>query len=703
MSNTIEDTIADLARLRRIELSPGWAQPLAGMSDESPAALASAAELLGWTSYIKRLNYPKANQFPLIVYRPEHGWGVAELAQDERRLSVVTLGVRETWPSDEVTIYYDVALPETPAGRHFENATAVFIAAIAKRKHSLVLAVVATVVINLIALGTSIYSMQVYDRVIPRGSFSTLWVLTGALIVALLFDFLLRVIRARLLEREAMKIDSEVSEYFFSRANEVRLDARPPSVGTMAAQLRGLDQIRSTMSSAVVFAVADLPFALFFIYIVWLLGGVIASVMLISFPLSVAIALLLGRLIRSNTEKSQISSNRKNGLLVEAIDAAETIKSNRGQWYFLSRWNTLVEEVHESDLPVKNTQSVAGSVFGSIQQFAYVAVIAWGALEVYEHRMTQGALIACSILAGRINGPLIGQLPGMIVGWTYTKISLGMLDGIMRLPTSKPHGGELLRPSRLRGEVELADVKFAYQASRMEVSAPKLKITRGERVGVIGPIGSGKSTLLKLMGGLFAPAEGRVLIDGLDIGSVSDDIVRQHVGYLAQDFRLVNGSLRDNLLMGLHDPGDDAIMAAANLTGLASLIAGHPQGIDLQISEGGRGLSGGQRVLVGLTRLFLAKPGLWLLDEPTSNLDGDTEMRIFKAMQDTVDKDETVVIVTHKPQLLKFVDRLLVMANGQIMMDGPVNEILAKLQPTPVKAPQKPAPNVQTVAVGGVA
>lgn len=714
MSGNVKLCVAELAKLRRTELRPGWADAAGDFSETGADALNTFAESIGWSQPVA-YDDPKAHEFPLLFFHPQQGWAVAERLEGENRVAVLSNGRLEHWFFDEGAVLFDLHLPEPPSEQRFDRAIDVFKTAILKRKRVLILAIFATFIVNFIALGTSIYSMQVYDRVIPRGNFSTLWALSIGLVVAVLFDFALRVIRARLLEDEAVSIDSEVSEYFFARANDVRLDARPPSVGTMAAQLKGLEQIRATMSSAVLFAVADLPFALLFIVVVWMLGGPIAIVTLISFPLSVAIALVIGRMIKADTEKAQVSSNKKSGLLVEAIDASETMKATRGQWYFLSKWNGLVEQLHEAELPVKNIQSVAGSIFGTIQQFAYTGIIAWGAYEVYERNMTQGALIACSILAGRINGPLIGQLPGMIVGWTYTKISLGMLDSILKLPTDKAVGSELLRPNRMRGDVSLRDVTFVHPGARVGLTIPHLDIKAGERVGVIGAIGSGKSTMLRLMSGLYAPVEGRVLVDGLDAATVADDVLRRHVGYLPQDYRLVNGTLRDNLLLGLSDPGDDAIMEAANMTGLAQLIADHPLGVDLPISEGGRGLSGGQRVLAGLTRMFLANPGLWLLDEPTSNLDAETEMRVLGALRARIQQGATVVIVTHKPQLLNLTERLLVVAGGQVVMDGPTREVVAQLnasaQPKPAAPAAAPATTqaapavtvVKTVPVGGVA
>lgn len=693
MSSQILRSIADLAQLRRIQLRPGWADPVASGEEAGEDALGTVAETLGWPAPTALTENPKAHEYPLLAFNPGLGWGVAERFEDQHRAVVLQNGDRSRWPIDGETRFYDLALPEAPGIKPYTRAIDVFIDGIRRRKKSLVLAILATITINLIALGTSIFSMQVYDRVIPRGSFSTLWALGTGVAVALLFDFILRVVRARLLEEEAAEIDSEVSEFFFARANDVRLDARPPSIGTMAAQLRGMEQIRSTMSSATIFALADLPFALFFIFVVFQLGGIIALVMVVSFPLSLALAILLGRLIREDTKKVQISGNRKNGMLVEALDAAETIKANRGGWLLLARWNALIEDLHKHELPVKDLQSISGSVFGTIQQFAYVGMIAWGAVEIYNHNMTMGALIACSILAGRINGPLIGQLPGMVINWAYTRISLEMLDAILKLPIDRSLGQDVLRPGTLRGAITLRGVTFTHPGARVGVEIPQLDIRSGERVGVIGGIGSGKSTLLRLMSGLYAPAEGRVLIDGLDAGTIAEDILRRHVGYLPQDFRLINGTLRDNLLLGIDDPGDEKLVEAATITGLDAFVAAHPMGIDLPISEGGRGLSGGQRTIAGLTRLLLQEPGLLLLDEPTANLDVQSEARVLKALQDKLRSQDTLVLVTHKLQLLNMVQRVILVANGRIVLDGPTNEVIARLTQQAAPAPQPvPAP-----------
>lgn len=691
--------IAKLARLRGLDLPPGWDAQGPALNLEGEESLSAFCEATGWAPPRAMEDHVRAHGFPLLAYSEEHGWAVARKFEPGGYVAVQQGNDNEVWQSDETRLY-EVLIPTPPNQQVFQKSIDVFLAAILKRKHALVVAGVATVVINLIALATSLYSMQVYDRVVPLGAFSTLFVLSLGTAVAIGFDFLLRVVRTNMLEEESIHIDTEVSEFFFARATDVRLDARPPSIGTMAAQLKGLEQVRSMMSSSTLFLLADLPFALFFIYIVAKLGGIIAVVMLISFPISMALAFMFARMIRDDTARAQVSGNKKNGLLVEALDAAETVKSNRGHWFMMSRWSALLDEVHDSELPVKRLQSYAGNIFGTIQQLAYIALIAWGAVEVYGHNMTMGALIACSILAGRINGPLIGQLPNLLVQWSYSRSSLDMLDGILKLPTDREPDQELLRPVKLAPHIIVKDVMFQYAGAKAGIAVPNLQIQPGERIGIIGGIGSGKSTLLRLLAGLYAPQQGSVLMDKLDMRQIADDVLRQAIGYLPQDYRLINGSLRDNLLLGLPDPGDSALIAAAEETGLSNLIASHPRGIELPISEGGRGLSGGQRVLTGLTRLMIAQPSLWLLDEPTSNLDVETEARVLNALQQKVRPDATMVFVTHKLQLLGLVQRVILVANGQIVLDGPTAEVMKRLQPQQPQQQQQTAPvTTQTVGV----
>jgi ATP-binding cassette, subfamily C, bacterial LapB len=702
VANSILSAIADLARLRRIELRPDWSDSAQELDREEEGALDTYCEAIGWAPSSAYADNPRAHEFPLLIWHPKHGWAVAERLESENRVRIHRNGQSTVWTESDSARLYDLVIP-LPAGKQqFKNAFDVFKTAILRRKQSIYLAVVATLVVNAVAMVTGLYSMQVYDRVVPRGAFSTLWVLSVGAMVALLFDYALRVIRSNMLEDEAVHIDKEVSEYFFSRTSEIRLDARPPSIGTTAAQLRGLEQVRSMMSSSALFGLADLPFALVFIVVIALLGGEIALVLAVAFPIALITAFIFAKMIRNDAMNSQISANRKNGLLVESLDAAETVKANRGQWYMLSRWSALLDELHDAELPLKRLQAKAGTIFGTMQQVSYILMIAWGAISVYENKISMGALIACSILAGRVNGPLVGQLPNLLVQWSYSKSSLSMLDSIMNLPTDRPPDVEVLRPNRLAAGLALRDVIFVYPTAKTGISVPKLDIAAGERIAVVGGVGSGKSTLLKLLAGLYQPNGGQILIDKLDMNQVADDVLRNAIGYLPQDYRLVNASLRENLLLGIPDPGDDAIMEMAQRTGLSGLISSHPRGLDLQISEGGRGLSGGQRVLTGLTRLLLAEPKLMLLDEPTANLDVDTEQRVLRTLAERLAPDTTLILVTHKLQLVNLVQRVMVVANGTIAIDGPAAEVLQRLRTPPPQGQPQPQAQGQPPAAGTI-
>lgn len=691
MSASLYELIPLLARAKRVELPPDWAgTPIDAALLQMPEGLAAVAAEAGWPAPRLVRRRPRAHDFPLLAWDATQGWAIAEQWESHDRLRVRTPEgpmLREHGRDIE---FYDLALPEGMARKAPPRALQVFWDAILARKDVLAAATIATVVANVITLATSLYSMQIYDRVIPTAGYSTLWVLTIGVLVALLLDFALRTTRALMIERESARIDEEVSEFFFARSQAVRLDARPPGVGTMAAQLRGLEQIRALMSSGSLFLLADLPFALFFVVVIFAIGGVLALVPLISLPIALGVAWALARAIRQDTDRAQISGNRKNGLLVESIDAAETVKANRGGWHLLARWNKLVEEVHAAEDPVKRWTSTAGSVFSTLQQITYVALIAVGAIEVAQGRMTTGALIACAIIAGRVNGPLVTQLPNFIVQWGYARASLRMLDSILSLPADEGPEAASLRPSTLAGALRMEGVRFAYPGARTGIQIPQLEIGPGERVAIVGGIGSGKTTLLRLMAGLYAPQAGRVMIGGLDAGQIAPEVLRRHLGYLAQDYRLVNGTLRDNLLLGLSDPGDDALMEAAGRTGLVQLINGHPRGLDLPIAEGGRGLSGGQRTLTGLTRLLLAKPDFLLLDEPTANLDDAIESAALSAIASRLGAQSTLVVVTHKMRLLSLVNRVIVMLDGQIVLDGPTGEVLQRLQQGPRRAEAVP-------------
>jgi len=668
------------ARVTSTPLSPNWKDELAGTElAEGVDALAGMVAVLGWSPPRRVAGPPRADQFPLIVYDCEAGWAVVRQWESDGIMALAR--DRATLPYAEEQRFFVLDLPD-PLAQDGGKAISVFWRAIKRRKQPLVIAGLATVSANILTLATSLYSMQIYDRVIPLASFDTLIVLTVGVLFALLLDLSLRSLRALLIEREAQEIDAEVSEFFFARAQAVRLDSRPPGIGTMAAQLRGQEQVRQVLSSSSLFMLADLPFALFFIAVIAAIGGAVAIVPMVSLPIAVGMALLLTRIIRSGADRAQVSGNRKNGMLVESLDAAETVKAQRGGWLMIGRWNRLIREIHQYEDPVKRAMAVSGSMFSSLQQLSYVAIMGMGAYLAATGQITTGALLACSIIAGRINGPLVAQLPSLIVQWGYARSSLKALDGILKLPLDPSASAGALRPDKLDGELKIMDAMFAYLGSeRPALEIERLSISPGEKVAIIGGIGSGKSTLLKLLSGLYAPRQGMILLGGLDLPQVAEDIARRHIGYLPQDARLVNGTLRDNITMGLGEISDETIMEVARATKLDAMIAAQPAGLALQIQEGGIGLSGGQRSMVGINRLLHARPKIWLLDEPTAALDQNTEAAALAAVEQSLGDESIFVMVTHKAQLLSRFTRIVVMAGGKVVRDGSAKEVLAEVIP----------------------
>jgi ATP-binding cassette subfamily C protein LapB len=704
---TVLALLEAVARRQHVELSPGWQSPVQSVmaesgdvDDQNPDALARVCSLLGWPKPYELARAPRPEQFPLVAYRASTGWALAEQWLHDDLVRVITpVGVENWQVGEEATRFFNVSPPGIRGKKLPSKALPIFVKAVLGRRRMIIEGAVSTAVLSLIGLASSLFSMQVYDRVIPQGGLSTLWVLLMGVLIAVGIDFVLRLIRAMSLENEAAIIDAEISSLFFARMQAVRLDARPPSIGSLAAQMRGLEQVRAIMSSASLLVLADLPFAFFLIWVVWQLGGVVGVVPLVAFPLSVLMAFLVSGRIRENTKLVQIGANRKNGQLVEALDAAETIKATRGHWELLARWNQLTADVHVQDHRVRRWSAVSNSAVGAVSQLTYIAMITVGSLEVIQGHMTMGALIACSIISGRITGPLIATLPSLIVQWNFARAALDGLDQILNMPVDREPDGEFLRPDSLKGVLKVDGVRFGYPAARTGLEVPALQIGPGERVAIIGPVGSGKSTLLKILAGLYRPQAGTVLLAGLDIHQIADDVLRREVGYLPQDYRLINGTLRDNLLLGRSDPGDEALMAAAAAVGLDQMIAAHPKGLQLAIAEGGTGLSGGQRQLAGLTRLLLGNPRLLLLDEPTAALDQDSENRVMAALDRAAGTEGTVVMVTHKLSLLTHVQRVILVIGGRVVLDGPTRAVLERLQaPAPAAAP----PAV-TATAGGAA
>jgi ATP-binding cassette subfamily C protein LapB len=555
-----------------------------------------------------------------------------------------------------------------------------FFFAIKKRKAAFFDGIVATFLISVLTLGISFFTMQVYDRVIPTSSYSTLIVMTVGVLIALILELITKELRGRILDNACKLIDIELSSVFFGKMLSIRMDARPNAVGTFASQFRQFEFVRNFMTSSTLFVLADMPFVLFFILIIWMIGGIVALVPLILVPISIFIGFFskykLGKLAENQLEEA----NQKNGLLIEAIDGIESIKSIGGEWKMLDLWKQLTLKSADKEFKIRSLTSIATSMSQTIQQFSYVSIIVVGAYAVGSGKITMGALLACTIISNRALSP-ISQIAGKILLWHHVKAALAGLDQMMLLESDRDEASKLIIPDRCKGNLSLEKINFGYsKESDSVIKDISLLLKPGDRIAVIGPVGSGKSTLIKILSGLYKPQSGNIFLDEVDMNHIATEFLRESIGYLTQDVRLFSGSLRYNLILGLPAPNDSVILDACKETGLIQLIKSHPKGLDLPIYEGGRGLSGGQKQLVGLTRMLISKPKILLLDEPTASMDGDLEQKVIMGLFRKSDPQSIILLSTHKLGLLNFVDRILVMDKGRIVVDGPRDEVINKLK-----------------------
>ena len=661
--------------LLRAELQGACAAQLAGLCQDLDWPSAQALAALD-PARLPVLACSASEGWVVLVARAADGQWQADTARGAQLLRLDSAHAAQDLKAWRIAL--------TPASAPAPRAWLMIRSAFWRHKRTLMDGAMASVLINLVALATSLFSMQVYDRVIPTQGYATLQVLSLGVFLAIAFELVLKYARSRVLEHAVVHLDSALSRDVFQRLLNVRLDQLPQSVGSLAGQLRAYEGIRALLTASTAYLLVDIPFALLFIAVMVALGSLyVGLVPLVFLLVSLLTGLALWRGINAAAQQGARAANQKTGLLVEAVEGAETIKSGHGGWRFLSRWIDLSQQSIGYDLRIRHLSESGGFLTAAFQQLSYAGLIAIGAWQVMEGNVTMGGLIACSILSGRALSPA-GMLPALMVQYAHAKAALDGLERVYALESDNAQIARPLLPVQIKGHYRLESVRYGYQsgplsASRTALQIDALQIQVGEKVAVLGPIGSGKSTLLRLLSGLYQPRAGRILLDDLELSHIARQRLSEQVGYLQQEHRLFQGTLRDNVLIGLPDPGDDALMQAARATGLVNLLREQPMGWELPISEGGKGLSGGQRQLVALTRLLLSQPRVWLLDEPTASMDPDTEQHCISLLRQQIGAAHTLVVVTHKPTLLPLVDRVIVMAQQRVLLDGPRDQVLQQL------------------------
>lgn len=648
-------------------------------ADEEWQSLVRLVAIKAGIDAVELLEESDRARLPAITFISGLGWCVIRSLSASNEWVLDVQGVRRL-------ISADIKLPcvrisTLKAKDHFGQKAAyrLFKDSFNDQRKVFVEAGIAGIVVNIIAIFISMYSMQIYDRVIPTQGYATLFALTLGVVIALTFDLIIKISRSYLMEGAIKSMDSHLAREIFTRFLNLRLDQLPSTVGSLAGQLRGFETIRAFLSAKTMYLFVDMPFGILFILMMAVIGSpAVALAPFFFLILSVAFGFAMKGKIDAHAIMGGNAGNEKTGLLVEAIEGAETIKAGGGSWKMLSKWIDTSDEAMKHDLALRAISEKSSFIANLLQQASYISLIAIGAYYTAEGEMTMGALIACSILSGRALSP-VSQIPGLIVQAALAKAALNHLEGIFVLEQDNHGMDRPIMPAKVSGSYVLERVRFAYRGMPKALIVPSLRINSGEKIGVIGPVGAGKSTLLRLLTGMFRANEGRILLDGLDIHQLSRQFLGERIGYLQQDHRLFSGTLRDNLLIGIADPGDEVIRAAAEQTGLIALISSHPNGLDLPISEGGKGLSGGQRQLLAFTRLILTEPNIWLLDEPTASMDLAAERKCMAILASVIKPGDTVVLVTHKHHLLQMVERLICVANHEIVLDGPRDDVIQRL------------------------
>jgi ATP-binding cassette subfamily C protein LapB len=542
----------------------------------------------------------------------------------------------------------------------------------------------AAVLVNLFALASPLFVMNVYDRVIPHSAVETLWVLAIGALTVFGFDFLLRTLRGYFVDSAGRIADIKLASRIFEQVLGIRMAARPRFAGAFANQLREFESLRDVFASASVTTLVDLPFVFLFIGLVWIMGGPVALVPAIAVPVVIVTGLLLQLPLNAIVRRTLEEGTRKHAVLVETINGLETIKSVGGEGRMQRAWERYVAAAATSGNHSRLLSAVTVNLAGLAANAVTVGVVAVGVYEIAAGRMTVGALVACSILAGRAMAPL-GQVAQLLSRLHQARVAYRTLDAVMRLPVERPVGTRFVHRPRLNGEIELRNVTFTYPGQKTPaLNRVSFRIAPGERVAIIGRIGSGKTTVEKMVLGLYEPDSGSVLIDGTDLRQIDPADLRRNIGAVPQDVMLFAGTIRENITIGAPHADDAAMLRAAGLAGVDLFAGRHPAGYDRDVGERGQALSGGQRQAVALARALLVEPPILLLDEPTAAMDnaGETalKLRLGKMLA-----GRTLVLVTHRASLLNLVDRLIVLDGGAVVADGPKEEVMRALASGEIK------------------
>lgn len=537
----------------------------------------------------------------------------------------------------------------------------------------------AALLINVMALSLPLFTMNVYDRVVPNRALETLWVLALGVGIVIAVDMVLRTLRGYFIDLASARIDMQLSARIMERVLGVRMESRPAAVGSFASNLRSFESVRDFITSATVTTLIDLPFALLFLLVIGIIAWPLVFPVLVAMLVVLVYAYILQHKMHELSETTYRAGALRNATLIESLTALETIKTQGAESIMQAKWEKSVAFVARINNQMRFLSAAATNGAMEMQQVVNVAVIIGGVYLIGEGMLSMGGLIACTMLSSRAVAPL-GQMVGLLMQYHNAKVALTSLEEVMANPVERPTDGNFVHRPELRGDIEFRDVEFSYPNTQVAaLRGVNCSIKTGDKVVVIGRIGSGKTTLQKLIMGLYQTTGGAVSVDGVDVRQLDPADLRRNIGYVSQDVTLFYGTLRDNISIGAPYADDAAILAAAEAAGLTDFVNRHPDGFDMMIGERGDSLSGGQRQGVAIARAFLMDPPILLLDEPTSAMDFSSEQQ-FKERLKTFAAHKTVIIVTHRNSLLDLATRVIVIDEGKVVADGPRDQVIQALQ-----------------------
>ena len=607
----------------------------------------------------------------------------ATLLMAESGMSEVTMPLNELLAlSTGEVLVVKAALQETEQqmvaykGRAFDW----FWSTLLRFKHFYLESMVATIVANVLTLAAVFFTMNVYDRVVPTQAYTSLWTLAVGTSVAIVLEFFMRWLKAKLVDLGGKKADLAINATLLREIMSIRLEHRPQSIGIFASSMRDFEALRDFFSSASLVLVADLPFIVMFVALIGVIAGPLALIPAIVVPVLLLIGLLAQKPLMNAMRENMKESGDKQSVLVESLLNLEMLKAHNAEGYLQRRWEASNLAAANS---FKKTRSLTNLILGLTtmsQQLVTVAMVVFGVYLIGQNQLTLGGLIASVILAGRAIAPL-GSVMALAARYQQAATSLETLDNLMKRPRDREAGRRYIVPEKMLGALAIEKLDFAYpgEHSLPVIQGVSLNLKAGEHLALLGRVGSGKSTLVRLMSGLYSPTGGCVLIDGVDERQIEPAELRSRFGYIGQDPQLFMGTLRDNLVLSDSWISDSKVFEVLEKLDLLNLVATHPRGLDMTLSEAGGGLSGGQRQLLAIARMMLRDPAYVFMDEPTSHMDQNTETRVISVLGEWL-KGRTAVLATHRLQLLVWIDRIAVLERGQVLVEGPRDLVLKQLK-----------------------